>query len=156
MQKILLVFLSAFLLTGCVSSFENQMNSLNKDLKNSKSPTRFVKVASNDKYDKYSQEWAGTPGESVAFSSKILTDDIFNTIEKHCGLKREDLVETRVVSHKFPEFYEVWVFKDKLSKRNDGLSGLTVFMKQLPNNQGTDFLVTDTCHSSQMTYTFGK
>ena len=154
---LLTLLLSSLVFTGCISSSEGQMRSLNKNRKASNSPTRFTKTVSNDKYDTYGETWAGTPGQSVTTGAKQLRSDIFNMLEKNCGLKASQLVQTRIVSQKSPEFKEVWVFKDPLSKRKDGLSGLSITLKQLPNNNGVDFVINGECHASApMTFTFGK
>lgn len=154
---ILTLLLSSLIFTGCVSSSEGQMQSLNKSQEASNSPTRFTKTVSNDKYDTYEETWAGTPGQSATTGAKQLRSDIFNLLEKNCGLKPSQLAQTRIISQKPPIFKEVWVFNDPLSERKDGLSGLSITLKQLPNNNGVDFFINGKCHATaSMTFTFGK
>lgn len=156
-SNILLMLSIIPLLNGCMSSYESQMNSLNRSLEEQHSPLRYVKTTSTKKYDAYTQEWVGTPGPSMADGSQLLKNDILKAIQEHCGLEPTSLVETRLVSHTPTEFYEVWLFKDPLSERKDGMSGLAVNLKALPNNNGTDFTVNGNCHGKPgMSFSFGK
>jgi len=153
---LLTLLLSSLVFTGCISSGQNQMNSLNQNLQKSKAPIRYVRTKS-DSIEMYKEEWAGKPGKSITLNSKSLENDVFKLIEEHCGLKKSQLIETRVVSHNPPDFYEVWVFQDPLSKRDDKTSGLAITFKDLGPNQGTDFYVNGNCHGkASMQFIFGK
>jgi hypothetical protein len=132
------------------------MNSLNESLQESKSPVRYLRVKS-DSLEMYKAEWAGKPGKSIVFNSKILENDVAKLIEEHCGLKKSQLLETRIVSHNPPDFYEVWVYQDPLSKRDDKTSALAITFKDLGPNRGTDFNVNGNCHANApMKFIFGK
>ena len=67
------------------------------------------------------------------------------------------MIETRIVSHENPTYYEVWVFKDKLSKRKDKTSAVSIILTQVPNGGGVDIAFKGSCHSNGSTqYIFGK
>jgi len=153
---LVVTMLTSLVFTGCISSGQSQMNSLNENLQKSKAPIRYVRTKS-DSVEMYKEEWAGRPGKSITLNSKILENDVLKLIEEHCGLKKSQLIETRVVSHNPPDFYEVWVFQDPLSKRDDRTSGLAITFKDLGPNQGTDFNVNGNCHGkASMQFIFGK
>ncbi|MDQ6955730.1 MAG: hypothetical protein Q9M21_00895, partial [Mariprofundaceae bacterium] len=88
---------------------------------------------------------------SISNNSAQLRSDIFRTIQKNCQLSEEDLKEIRIVSHNNPVFYEIWVFNDKLSKRKDKTSGLSVIMTQLANGGGVDMNFIGRCHAEEAT-----
>ena len=55
--------------------------------------------------------------------------------------------------------YEVWVFNDSLSQRDDKITAITVLLKPTPDIGGTDmdFRIPADCHASkQTTFVFGK
>lgn len=89
--------------------------------------------------------WAGTMGESVA--TPVVEKDIYKMININCDYNPEDLKQVNIVRHQYPMFYEVWVFNDKESRREDKTSALSVILKALPNNGGTDINTIGSCHA---------
>ncbi len=57
-----------------------------------------------------------------------------------------DRDEVRVVEHKPPFYYEVWIFNDELSKRSDGTSGISLILT-FPPTGGTDINLIGNCHA---------
>jgi len=145
-------------LQGCAgkqNQIERTFNDQNKKLAAEKLPIRFVKLpVSNEKYVAYGEEWAGVAGESITNRSKLLKADVMGAFKKHCQFPENDLREIRVVSHNPPVFYEVWIFNDKLSKRKDKTSAISVIMKQLSAMGGVDFNLIGRCHAEQSTRFF--
>lgn len=141
---------ATILSTGCSSAAsiaDRQATIFNRDLSDKQLPIRYV-VSENPRGGyMVSPQWAGTPGDSVTLGSTELNNDIHAAIEKHCGHKKENLVEVRLVSQKPPEFYEVWLFHDPESKRDDHLSGLSVILTQLPFGGGVNFGIRGPCHA---------
>lgn len=154
--KISLTIGLSLIFVGCGSGLNPQINSLNNSLEKKHAPDRYYKTKSTKHADTYTNEWTGEKGKSVAFTSKVVTADVFKLIKKHCGLKKSDLIETRIVSYKDPTYYEVWVFKDSLSERKDKTSALTVILTQYSNTSGVDIAINGQCHSKPLTFTFGK
>lgn len=89
--------------------------------------------------------WAGTMGQSVA--TPVVEEDIYKMININCHYSPSDLKQVNVVRHQYPMFYEVWVFNDKESRREDKTSALSVILKALPNNGGTDINTIGSCHA---------
>ncbi|PID48374.1 MAG: hypothetical protein CR967_00320 [Proteobacteria bacterium] len=145
-----------FMINGCVNSFSNQMNVQNENLEKQYMPIRLYKTTSTNNADIYESDWAGEKGKSIALNSKLLYSDVLKAFKQGCGFEESDLVETRIVSHKIPVFYEVWVFKDAMSKRKDKTSGLSVVLTQLPNGGGVDIYFYGKCHSEPMRFVFTK
>lgn len=139
------------LLNGCSSASsmaESQARMFNKDLASKQLPFRYVVKEGPRGGYVATPEWAGTPADSVTLVSPQLNADIHAAIEQHCGHTRQRLTETRLVEARVPVFYEVWLFLDPESKREDGLSGLSVIMTQLPNNGGVNFSIRGACHAA--------
>ncbi len=145
-----------FMLSGCGNSLSSQMDIQNENLAKEYMPTRLHKVTSTSNADMYESHWAGKEGRSIALNSKLLYSDVLKAFKQGCGFKKSDLIQTRIVSHEIPVFYEVWLFKDAKSKREDKTSGLSVVMKQLPNNGGTDINIYGQCHSEPIRFVFMK
>ncbi|MDF2445976.1 MAG: hypothetical protein K0S46_1212 [Moraxellaceae bacterium] len=124
----------------------------NRDMEKSFSPLRLVATSVDKRASQLTFEFAGTPAPSITANAGQLRGDIFRSLSSHCGFTESDLVETRVVRHRIPTFYEVWVFNDPQSERPDKRSGLSVVMKQLPNNGGVDFQVHGSCHTKGATF----
>ena len=143
-------------LSGCANSFENQINTQNIALEQKQQPDRLYKTKSTDKADFYTMEWAGTKGKSMAVGSELLYSDILKAFKVHCGFDETDLIETRIVSYKPPTSYEVWVFKDSLSQREDKTSAMSIIMTQLPNGGGVDMNFIGQCHSKPFQLVIGK
>lgn len=145
-----------FMMNGCVNSLSNQINVQNKNLEKQHMPTRLYKTASTKDADFYKSNWAGEKGKSIALNSMLLYADVLKAFKQNCGFDQSDLVETRIVSHKPPVFYEVWVFKDTMSKRENKTSGLSVVLTQLPNGGGVDMNFYGKCHSEPLQFVFTK
>lgn len=145
------LFLATALLAGCSGNPSATAGAqvANRDLEKEFSPVRFVTRAVGERTSLTTAEWAGTPGQSITAGAQQVRADILQALRQNCGLEESQLAEVRVVKHRAPLFYEVWVFKDPLSKRDDGMSGLSVVMKQLPDNGGVDFSIRGACHSSK-------
>ena len=149
MKKRTLISLAivSFIMNGCVNSLSN-MDVQNKDLNKQYMPTRFYKTSTKGA-DFYKSDWAGERGNSIALNSEIIYSDILKSFKQNCGFSKDDLLETRIVSHLHPKYYEVWVFKDKLSKRDDKTSALSVVLTQVPNGGGVDMNFYGKCHSDE-------
>lgn len=156
-NKIIISIMFGFFMSGCISAIQNQVNMQNKTLKNDQMPIRLYKVKSTKKADFYESNWAGEKGRSITLNSQVVYNDVLKGIKQACGFEANDLVETRIVSHENPVFYEVWVFKDQLSKREDKTSALSVILTQVPNSGGVDIAIKGRCHSDRSKqYIFGK
>lgn len=143
------LLLAAGLLAGCAGNPSANVAAqvANRDLEKEFSPVRFVTRPVGERSSLTTAEWAGTPGQSITAGATQVRADILQSLRQNCGLEEAQLVEVRVVRHRLPLFYEVWVFKDPKSLREDGTSGLSVVMKQLPDNGGVDFSIRGACHS---------
>lgn len=132
-------------------------NAQNHGLAAEYSPFRY-KVTVNDQGSGVATtEWAGIPGESITAIAPAVKSDIENVIKRQCDFDPEDLIATRLVSAVEPYFYEVWEYRDDLSKREDKTSGLSVIIEQLPNNGGVDFNLIGNCHAHPGTsFTFSN
>jgi len=155
-KEILVTFGILLTLSGCANSIDRQINMQNITLEQKQQPDRLYKTKSTDKADFYTMEWAGAKGRSMAFGVELLYADILKGFKLHCGFDEADLVETRIVSYQFPVSYEVWIFKDPLSQREDKTSAMSVILKQLPNGGGVDMNFIGQCHSKPLQLVFGK
>jgi hypothetical protein len=156
-MKILIFILISSTLISCGNYFENSIRKTNERLIASKDAYLYKKTTT-EQANIYRQEWRGKIGKSAAFTTfeKQLVEDIFISFKKGCGFNREDLVETRIISHKNPVFHEVWVFKDPLSKRKDKTSGLSVILTSTPKRGGTDIALIGQCHQFDTTFINAK
>jgi len=149
-MKYLITIVFIVLISGCANkpAIQDEIQLSNKEWNTKKSPLRSKYVKLEDGSSVLSFEWAGTPSESIVKKAEPqLENDIFNTLQKRCGYKRTNLIETRIVEHKYPDYYEVWVFKNKNSARHDKTSGISVVIRALPNNGGTDINYYGDCDS---------
>ena len=121
----------------------------NEKLERDYAPIRLVTKPLGKDSNITTAEWAGTAGVSITSRSPQVRADVFRVLKERCGFEQEQLLETRIVSHKAPLFYEVWVFSDPLSGQKDKQSGVSVVMKQLPNGGGVDFKLSGECHSKE-------
>lgn len=132
-------------------------NAQNRGLAAEYSPFRYKVTANEDGSGIATTDWAGTPGESITTMAPTVKSDINHVIKRQCDFDPEDLIATRLVSAIEPYFYEVWVYRDNQSQREDKTSGLSVIIEQLPNNGGVDFNLIGTCHARVGTsFTFSK
>lgn len=151
--KCIIFIVTITLLVGCTGN--SPVTSLNRGLKQDKYPMRYVKDKTYTKGTKYIEGFAGKKGVSITEKSPQVKKDVYKTIYKHCHYTAKDRVYVNIVENNVPYYYEVWIFKDKQSKRKDKLSALSVILHQLPNKGGVDILLKGKCHATQgMVLTF--
>ena len=154
--------LACVLFVGCASSSNERAISIaNKDLLNSFNPYILAKTNETKDAITYQSMPAGDVRPSLAPIGSALVVDVFKEINKVCNFKYSDLKETRMVyfDDKTSFSYEVWVFNDPLSKRDDKITAITVLLKPTPDIGGTDmdFRIPENCHApKQTTFVFGK
>ena len=150
------------LFVGCASSSNERAISIaNKDLLNSFNPYILAKTNETKDAVTYQSMPAGDVRPSLAPIGSALVVDVFKDINKVCNFKYSDLKETRMVyfDDKTSFSYEVWVFNDPLSGRDDKITAITVLLKPTPDIGGTDmdFRIPENCHApKQTTFVFGK
>ena len=150
------------LFVGCASSSNERAISIaNKDLLNSFNPYILVKTDETKYVIIYQSMPAGDVRPSLAPIGSALVVDVFKEINKVCNFKYSDLKETRMVyfDDKTSFSYEVWVFNDPLSQRDDKITAITVLLKPTPEIGGTDmdFRIPENCHAPKQTiFVFGK
>ncbi|MBF0928300.1 MAG: hypothetical protein HXK56_05555 [Campylobacter concisus] len=154
--------LACVLFVGCASSSSQRaIDIANKDLLNSFNPYILVKTDETKYVIIYQSMPAGDVRPSLAPIGSALVVDVFKEINKVCNFKYSDLKETRMVyfDDKTSFSYEVWVFNDPLSQRDDKITAITVLLKPTPDIGGTDmdFRIPADCHDEKpMTFVFGK
>ena len=154
--------LACVLFVGCASSSSQRaIDIANKDLLNSFNPYILVKTDETKYVIIYQSMPAGDVRPSLAPIGSALVVDVFKEINNVCNFKYSDLKETRVVyfDDKTSFSYEVWVFNDPLSQRDDKITAITVLLKPTPDIGGTDmdFRIPADCHApKQTTFVFGK
>ena len=150
------------LLAGCASSSNERAISIaNKDLLNSFNPYILAKTNETKDSVTYQSMPAGDVWPSLAPIGSALVVDVFKEINKVCNFKYSDLKETRMVyfDDKTSFSYEVWVFNDPLSGRDDKITAISVILKATPNIGDTDIncKIPKDCHDEKpMTFVFGK
>lgn len=154
--------LACVLFVGCASSSSQRaIDIANKDLLNSFNPYILVKTDETKYVIIYQSMPAGDVRPSLAPIGSALVVDVFKEINKVCNFKYSDLKETRMVyfDDKTSFSYEVWVFNDPLSGRDDKITAITVLLKPTPDIGGTDmdFRIPENCHAPKQTiFVFGK
>ena len=154
--------LACVLFVGCASSSSQRaIDIANKDLLNSFNPYILVKTDETKYVIIYQSMPAGDVRPSLAPIGSALVVDVFKEINKVCNFKYSDLKETRMVyfDDKTSFSYEVWVFNDQLSHRDDKITAITVLLKPTPDIGGTDmdFRIPADCHAPKQTiFVFGK
>ena len=154
--------LACVLFVGCASSSSQRaIDIANNDLLNSFNPYILVKTDETKYVIIYQSMPAGDIWPSLAPIGSALVVDVFKEINKVCNFKYSDLKETRMVyfDDKTSFSYEVWVFNDPLSQRDDKITAITVLLKPTPDIGGTDmdFRIPENCHApKQTTFVFGK
>lgn len=151
MRKYLLLTF-VILLSSCASNPDGsnaqlQVQQSNLEWEKKRSPLRSQYTEFEDGSSVLSFVWAGLPGDSIAMRSDVLLDDIITGLRSQCGYQPKDLLETRIVKHEHPVYYEVWVFKDENSNREDRTSGVTVYLEALPDGGGTDINYYGNCET---------
>ena len=118
----------------------------NKKLNDSRSPVRVEVKVLDGGGAVMSEIWAGKKGTSIIESAdEVLKNDIFNAYQK-CGFEASALKEIRVVRHKHPFYYEVWVFNDPQSRRTDKTTGISLVLT-FPKEGGTDINLNGNCRA---------
>ena len=154
--------LACVLFVGCASSSSQRaIDIANKDLLNSFNPYILAKTNETKYVIIYQSMPAGDVRPSLAPIGSALVVDVFKEINKVCNFKYSDLKETRMVyfDDKTSFSYEVWVFNDPLSGRDDKITAITVLLKPTPEIGGTDmdFRIPENCHAPKQTiFVFGK
>ena len=154
--------LACVLFVGCASSSNERAISIaNKDLLNSFNPYILSKTNETKDSVTYQSMPAGDVWPSLAPIGSALVVDVFKEINKACNFKYSDLKETRMVyfDDKTSFSYEVWVFNDPLSGRDDKITAISVILKATPNIGGTDIncKIPKDCHDEKpVTFVFGK
>ena len=154
--------LACVLFVGCASSSSQRaIDIANKDLLNSFNPYILSKTNETKDAVTYQSMPAGDVWPSLAPIGSALVVDVFKEINKVCNFKYSDLKETRMVyfDDKTSFSYEVWVFNDPLSGRDDKITAISVILKATPNIGGTDIncKIPKDCHDEKpITFVFGK
>ncbi|MBY8314591.1 hypothetical protein KW543_02310 [Vibrio fluvialis] len=125
----------------------------NSKLALSYSPYRLAEVEANDTKSVIGQIMAGSPGQTIAIADKLVLKDVLDSFNQMCGYKPNQVTAVNVVSHSYPEFYEVWEFDDINSNMGNGKSALSLVLKALPNNGGTDIDIYGDCHPKPLSFT---
>jgi uncharacterized protein YceK len=140
MNKLTIIILSVFLVTGCASTNSNTSSDSssanvsnmtqeqwNEILIKSKSPVRLIKDSSDKGAIELIEVWAGVAGES-GISERYQTM-AFNNIKKRCGYGKDKFIESRIVRSDDRAMEEVWLFNDPKSYREDRVSGMTIYLQ---------------------------
>ncbi|MEH6580096.1 MAG: hypothetical protein V7731_23830 [Amphritea sp.] len=150
MIRIIITITIAAIISACsgMATYKRAEELANKDLRAEKSPYRAKHIDLGEETVLLSYEFAGIPGESIVKQAEpALETDIYRILKNKCDYLEANLIETRVVEHKHPEYYEVWVFNDEKSQVKDGISAISVHINFLPNGGGADLEFTGDCHS---------
>lgn len=151
---IFVVFMCVFQFS-CANPLEKQLLKYNEDINNI-SPYRYELVEKTPKFTAYELKLAGVSNPSIAKDSEVLLQDILKGVQEKCGFIKDQLIETRKVLYKHPNYYEVWVFKDMLSERDDKTTGISVLLRSYPNDGGVDIEISGDCHAKPKKMFFGK
>ena len=149
------------LLAGCASSSQRIVDRANRDNLVNFPAHKLVKVKERSQAEIYQEMPNGELAPSFAPPGSELGNDVMLGINRECGFKAKDLKEVRVVSHDETRGldFEVWVFNDPLSQRDDKITAISVILKATPNIGGTDinYKIPKDCHDEKpMTFVFGK
>jgi hypothetical protein len=155
-NKILLTIGSIIMLSGCANPLLHTIHNTNESFEKKQSPYRYIEIEKEDTHTTFQLEPAGIPNQTIASSSELLLIDIFRGLKQKCGFEKKDLVEIRKVTYKPPQYYEVWVFNDELSKRSDKASAISVVLDVYPDNGGVDSSFAGQCHAEPKQFTFGN
>ena len=122
---------------------------------------KLVKVKETSQAEVYQEMPNGEIAPSFAPLGSVLGNDVMLGINKHCGFEAKDLKEIRVVLHDEVRGlgFEVWVFNDPLSQRDDKITAISVILKATPNIGGTDinYKIPKDCHDEKpMIFVFEK
>lgn len=153
--------LACALLAGCASSSQMIVDMANRDNLVNFPAHKLVKVKETSQAEVYQEMPNGEIAPSFAPLGSVLGNDVMLDINKHCGFEAKDLKEVRVVSHDEARGlgFEVWVFNDPLSQREDKITAISVILKATPNIGGTDinYKIPKDCHDEKpMIFVFEK
>ena len=153
--------LACALLAGCASSSQMIVDMANRDNLVNFPAHKLVKVKETSQAEVYQEMPNGEIAPSFAPLGSVLGNDVMLGINKQCGFEAKDLKEVRVVSHDEARGlgFEVWVFNDPLSQREDKITAISVILKATPNIGGTDinYKIPKDCHDEKpMIFVFEK
>ena len=153
--------LACALLAGCASSSQMIVDMANRDNLVNFPAHKLVKVKETSQAEVYQEMPNGEIAPSFAPLGSVLGNDVMLDINKHCGFEAKYLKEVRVVSHAEARGlgFEVWVFNDPLSQREDKITAISVILKATPNIGGTDinYKIPKDCHDEKpMIFVFEK
>ena len=141
------------LLAGCASSSQRIVDMANRDNLVNFPAHKLVKVKETSQAEVYQEMPNGEIAPSFAPLGSVLGNDVVLYINKHCGFEAKDLKEIRVVLHDEVRGlgFEVWVFNDPLSQREDKTTAISVILKATPNIGGTDinYKIPKDCHDEK-------
>ena len=149
------------LFVGCASSSQRIIDQANKNNLENFYAYKLVKIKETNQAEVYQEMPNGEIAPSFAPLGSVLGNDVMLGINKQCSFEAKDLKEVRVVSHDETRGlgFEVWVFNDPLSGRDDKITAITVLLKPTPDIGGTDmdFRIPENCHAPKQTiFVFGK
>ena len=149
------------LFVGCASSSQSIIDHANHNNLENFYAYKLVKIKATSQAEIYQEMPNGEIAPSFAPPGSVLGNDVMLDINKHCGFEAKDLKEIRVVSHDEERGlgFEVWVFNDPLSQRDDKITAISVILKATPNIGGTDinYKIPKDCHDEKpITFVFGK
>lgn len=148
------ILISAVILSGCASSLDGSIRIANKEFEQNFSAYRYLQTQDESTHNSYELKAAGELAESIASNSPAVQADLFKAFKSACNFNKEQLIETRVVSHRSPLFYEVWVFKDELSERSDKTSAISVVLTS--DSTGTGINLSGSCHGIEQRIVLAK
>ena len=153
--------LACVLFVGCASSSQMIVDRANRDNLVNFPAHKLVKVKETSQAEIYQEMPNGEIAPSFAPLGSVLGNDVMLDINKHCGFEAKDLKEIRVVLHDEARGlgFEVWVFNDPLSQREDKITAISVILKAMPNIGGTDinYKIPKDCHDEKpMIFVFEK
>ena len=145
--------LACVLFVGCASSSQMIVDMANRDNLVNFPAHKLVKVKETSQAEVYQEMPNGEIAPSFAPLGSVLGNDVMLGINKQCGFEPKDLKETRMVyfDDKTSFSYEVWVFNDPLSQRDDKITAISVILKATPNIGGTDinYKIPKDCHDEK-------
>ena len=156
-----IIALACVLFVGCASSRQRIIDQANKNNLENFYAYKLVKVKETSQAEIYQEMPNGEIAPSFAPLGSVLGNDVMLGINKQCGFEAKDLKEIRVVLHDEVRGlgFEVWVFNDPLSERDNKTTAITVLLKPTPEIGGTDmdFRIPENCHAPKQTiFVFGK
>ncbi len=118
------------------SSADKLLLEANSKLALSYSPYRLAEVETTDSKSVFGQIMGGTPGQTIAVVDKLVLKDVLDSFHQMCGYQPSQVTAINVVSH-----------------MDNGKSALSLVLKALPNNGGTDIDIYGDCHPKPLSFT---